>query len=352
MPETARKKAERQGLGPPSNKQAEGATRAASCRQTGRATSRGAHPAAARSSMLPPAQRRRLQNIVGATQGGAAVQREQQNGRTMVGSCAAGRVSLEHMENYCRDGFVLVRGLIAPHLVEAAVESVWRQMAGVPKSIEVDPWAKPERPRPQRNDPSTHPDGGWAGIVSGPEITAVFSQELIAAAAELARGYEAHSPFPSCDHQIAAPQQTLAINQFPPADRNIEWQWPGPHTDGGSGLRTTPRACRIQHMTYLTGPRPGQPGGGGTVAWPGSSRALEQVYMRDQQKYEWMADLGTHVASICETIQPVEVMPAAGDVLFFDIFTAHSGSTNLAPEPRLALNHKYGIQKGNVLNIT
>lgn len=48
--------------------------------------------------------------------------------------------------------------------------------------------------------------------------------------------------------------------------------------------------------------------------------------------------------------QPVEVIPKAGDVLFFDIMTCHSGSANIDSEPRLAFNHKYGVTKA--LNIT
>ena len=38
-------------------------------------------------------------------------------------------------------------------------------------------------------------------------------------------------------------------------------------------------------------------------------------------------------------------MPSAGDVLFFDILLSHSGSTNVAKQPRLALSHKYGIMQ-------
>ena len=78
------------------------------------------------------------------------------------------------------------------------------------------------------------------------------------------------------------------------------------------------------------------------MAWPGSSRKLEGLYMSDVQKYAWQRDLSKEVGGVCETIEPVEVMPRAGDVLFFDILTAHSGSSNIASEPRLALNHKYG----------
>ena len=38
----------------------------------------------------------------------------------------------------------------------------------------------------------------------------------------------------------------------------------------------------------------------------------------------------------------MEITPAAGDVVFYDIFCPHSGSSNLSAEPRIALNQKWG----------
>ena len=74
--------------------------------------------------------------------------------------------------------------------------------------------------------------------------------------------------------------------------------------------------------------------------------------MADKQKYEWNADLTKELGAVCEDIQPVAVTPAAGDVLFFDIMCGHTGGRNLAAEPRLALNHKYGISGSPTSNIT
>ena len=38
----------------------------------------------------------------------------------------------------------------------------------------------------------------------------------------------------------------------------------------------------------------------------------------------------------------MEITPAAGDVVFYDIFCPHGGSSNLSAEPRIALNQKWG----------
>jgi|EP01046_Picozoa_sp_COSAG06_P018421 hypothetical protein len=174
-----------------------------------------------------------------------------------------GLVTATELESYVRDGFVQCSGLVSAPIVDAAVDSMWEQMAGPPKTEEADPWAKDTRPRPQRGDRSSW--GGWAGVVDGPEIVAAFTPQLLAVAQVLADAYEAASPFASVQHPIGTPPQTLAINIFPVAASEegsgtpAEWKWPGPHTDG-AGERVEPRACRIQHMTYLTAS--GEHGGG------------------------------------------------------------------------------------------
>ena len=64
-----------------------------------------------------------------------------------------------------------------------------------------------------------------------------------------------------------------------------------------SGWRIAPRPLRIQMIAYITGPRPGGHGGGGTMAWPGSSRLLDQLHCTDPTKYQWLEDIsdeGTH----------------------------------------------------------
>ena len=225
-------------------------------------------------------------------------------------AAAGGLPTASQIEDYCRDGFVVVSGLVAAPIVAAAVDAMWQQMEGPPKSLEDDPWARDTRSRPRRSDRATW-GGSWAGIVDGPSICATFTPELLAVAETLANAYEAASPFPSVSHPIAAPPQTLAINIFPAQDAGAEWKWPDPHTDGG-GKHTTPRACRIQHMTYLTSS--GEHGGGGTVAWPGSSRGLESLYVSDAEKYARYEDLSKEVPEVCKAIQPVEVTPQAGDV--------------------------------------
>lgn len=211
---------------------------------------------------------------------------------------------MEQVESYIRDGFVVCSGLVPGAIVSTAVDAMWEQMSGPPKPLDGDPWAKDTRPRPKRNDRSSW--GGWAGIVNGPAIVATFTPQLIAVANALADAYEAASPFPSVKHPIGPPPQSLAINIFPAtADEGgakPEWQWPGPHTDG-AGERVEPRACRIQHMTYLQAS--GEHGGGGTVAWPGSSRQLESLYMTNKKVSRTLCQLKLGILAAFPSSMPV-----------------------------------------------
>ena len=236
------------------------------------------HPAA------PSSRRGRRLAVLGAHLSRGADEPAQRVGRVAGAPLVEGTsITAAQVEAYVRDGFVLCSGLVPTPVVAACEDALWAQMAGPPKPQEGDPWAKDDRPRPRRDDRDSW--GGWAGIVDGTAITDAFTPQLLAAAEFLANAYESASPFPSCDHAIVTPPQTLAINIFPNSDPEARWDWPGPHVDGAGNLPTEPRACRIQHMTYITAAgRPGEHAGGGTVAWPGSSRAAEALYMSDKKK--------------------------------------------------------------------
>lgn len=117
-----------------------------------------------------------------------------------------GLITSSQMEAYCRDGFVLCSGLVSAPIVDAAIDSLWQQMAGPPKMQDNDPWANEERARPRRGDRESW--GGWAGIVDGPAVVSSFTLELIAVANALADAYEAASPFRSASHTIKPPPQS------------------------------------------------------------------------------------------------------------------------------------------------
>jgi hypothetical protein len=104
-------------------------------------------------------------------------------------------------------------------------------------------------------------------VVDAPPILRTFTPECMLAAQILSSACEGASLYPMTQHPISPPTETLAINTFP-AEEGTVWTMPEPHTDTGEppgeGWKTVPKPVRLQHITYITGPAPGRPGGGGT----------------------------------------------------------------------------------------
>ena len=90
-------------------------------------------------------------------------------------------------------------------------------------------------------------------------------------------------------------------------------------------------------MTFLNDV---EPNGGGTVVWPGSHRKIAALARSNPDYYRPMWVLGEELykADIGEC---VEIVPQGGDVLFYHVFCAHSGSLNVTDYPRLAMNMKW-----------
>jgi len=128
-----------------------------------------------------------------------------------------------------------------------------------------------------------------------------------------------------------------AISVLPTA--NV-WEWPNPHIDHAiekDAYKTFPRPFRIGCLIYLNDiPRHA----GGTVVWPGSHRQLAALAAASPRRYEFLASLNRDIQKV-PLREPLEIIAAAGDVLFYDYLCAHAGSANVGTEPRLALNHKW-----------
>jgi ectoine hydroxylase-related dioxygenase (phytanoyl-CoA dioxygenase family) len=120
----------------------------------------------------------------------------------------------------------------------------------------------------------------------------------------------------------------------------LPWQWPLPHIDHALAkdcFKTFPPPFEVGCLVYLNqvGPH-----AGATVVWPGSHLQIEALAAANPRKYEYLSALNEDIGTL-SLRDPVEVTAAAGDVLFYHRFCAHSGSMNAGSEPRLALNHKW-----------
>lgn len=219
----------------------------------------------------------------------------------------------DQIASYLDEGYLLVSGLIPPATVRRAEAAMWRCMG-----------LSPDRPDEWPGDFPGH--AGYADA----EVTAVYTDALLTAAWQLSEGDLDRSRF-------RAPSSGYAINTFPTDEA---WAPHGPHIDHSikeHGHESFPAAFRLASMTFL---HDVAPHGGGTVVWPGSHKKVASLARSDPERYRAMWVLGGDLekAGIGEC---VEIVPRAGDVLFYHVFCVHSGSRNVSAYPRLAMNMKW-----------
>ena len=212
-------------------------------------------------------------------------------------------LTLEQIEFYAENGYLVVSGLI-PDEVSAAAEAmataaVTQQAAGS-TNLHMD-----EQP-----------------------IIKCYNPTLLAAAAQLGGGD------PASYHP---PQRAFLINTFPSTDA---WKWPNPHIDHAikdHGHKTFPYPFRLASMLFLNDVAPH---GGGTIVWPGSHKQIARLAESDPEKYEmmWVLNLALDQAGLNE---PIELTPKRGDILFYHCLCAHSGSQNTSHRIRLGINQKW-----------
>lgn len=288
----------------------------------------------------------------------------------------SGELSAAQVEAYCRDGFLVVSGLIPPNVYTAAADAMWAQMAAENRNCErvgsggrenireVDDRGRRSSPawmnRRDRPDSWTG-DGDWP-VKDNTAVMAIYTQEWLRAAQQLADAHAASALYPVVERpRVTKPSGGLAINRFPrhavgpypPAvgpypETSSESQPAGyvPHSDYGwrpgddvrhpGAWRDVRQLVYIQHFVYLQSS--GRPGGAGTLVWPGSHRALARAYVSSSTEGQrWMGpilpeDLSDVSAAAphnrviiraCEAegLTPVEVVSQPGDVLFHDLLT-------------------------------
>jgi ectoine hydroxylase-related dioxygenase (phytanoyl-CoA dioxygenase family) len=228
-------------------------------------------------------------------------------------------LSTDQFDHFRQCGYLVVPGIVPEDIAASAEEAVWRVLGKQP------------------DDPSTwHPHPPHSENFDDPALLATYTPEVLAVVEELAaigRNQELH------DGAYSQPTSGHCLNRFPQNDHS-EWPQPAPHVDHSipaDGHRTFPRAYRMAAMTYLTDC---VPQGGNTVVWPDAYHRLWDEAESDPVTYETMATFGKRVKEI-DIGEMVELVPSRGDVIFYDVMCAHSGSANISDRPRFALNWKW-----------
>lgn len=213
-----------------------------------------------------------------------------------------GVLSVEQKAQFEAQGYLLASGLIPAEIVAEARQELERQLKEAPEG-------KP--------------------FFGTKAANACYTETLCAAAAELGGEADIRPYYPV--------KSAFAIITLPGEG---EWSWPAPHIDHAiqkDGHHTFPRPFRLASMLYLSDIAQG---GGGTVVWPGSHRAIERLAQSDPAHYELMHTLNSELDK-AGLAAPVELTPKAGDILFYHYLCAHAGSKNTTSSPRLGLNHKW-----------
>ncbi|MBM3214146.1 hypothetical protein FJZ36_04445 [Candidatus Poribacteria bacterium] len=220
-------------------------------------------------------------------------------------------LSGDQVTHYREHGWVLVSGLIGDDIVASAAKTLWRLMNA--SADDPSGWVPTPSPSSHSRDPA---------------LLAIYTPEFLGAAAQLGGGDPA---------TYRAPGSMFPLNSWPTKE---PWRHHGPHIDHAireHGHRTFPLPVRVATMTYLNDV---SPHGGGTVVWSGSHTKIAALAESDRTRYEmmWRLNQDLHLAEIGE---PTELTPRLGDVLFYHILSAHSGSLNATETPRLAFNTKW-----------
>ncbi len=219
-------------------------------------------------------------------------------------------LSQQQIDQYHRDGFILVSDLISSEIVQNAKEKVLLYESA-PHSFK---------------EPGTEPR--MQDIENDRDVLACFTKATFDATVELCG--DSYS-------SIVAPTKITTVNVYP--GQNLD-NLPYPHVDHafkGDRHKIYPPPYRIATIIFFTDVGEG---GGGTVLWPGSHHQLDTLARSNPIRYSQLHDLYENF-DLVDFGETVNLTPKAGDVLFYHYLCAHSGSPNRSQQPRLAMNHKW-----------
>jgi len=278
-----------------------------------------------------------------------------------------GQLSEQTLEDYVRDGFAVIDGLIPEPVLAAAEAATWDLMAGVAPQVE-----PPRDPRTLvRGDCESWVEGMWAGLAVNAAINAAITPGFEYAAQQLISAMHAADPARP-PHTSGTPgavpaERMLFLNTFPQKQPPAADSWAFPpegHVDvslitldrmmgpDGPLIRPgeRPLVVTIQTIVYLT-TADGEEGGGATVVFPRSHRKLREMHS-DMWSAAWeqaepvdqlkiLEPISRAAGTVSREIKPLEVLPKRGRVVFYDTLCAHSGSANVQTTPRLAFAQKW-----------
>ncbi|HTE20355.1 MAG TPA: phytanoyl-CoA dioxygenase family protein [Armatimonadota bacterium] len=225
-------------------------------------------------------------------------------------------IDAEQREQFVRDGFVVVRGLIPGDLAAATAERLLQ-------ALEVDP-----------ADPAT-----WNGKAVTADLAVIALTEPCrtdaverAAEALVGSGFVPGLAFsPYLDSRGVQPNVIrgyIPVLRFPEPGPPVFERPTGFHIDGMHATTLWPDKHFLVVFAYLTDTAAH---GGATAVLPGSHRQVFEHWVRAGHP-------GSTVPPDLEYAEPVAVPGGVGDVIFMHYLTVHSGTTNRSDRIRVGLN--------------
>lgn len=221
-------------------------------------------------------------------------------------------------EQFVREGYLMVSGLLPPKLVAETLSQLC-------SSMQIDP-----------DNSST-----WVDKPSFPSDKEVLDTTVQARTAEFESVVEqltgsdflrgvCFSPFLEWNHLPAECLGYIPVLTYPTAgEKKLE---PGSfHIDGGKYVTTYPERYVLAVMAYLTDVNEY---GGATAVLPGSHRQVFKRWLQDNHKPEEPFA----VVPDLKYSDPTAIVAKAGDVCFMHYLLVHSGSANHAETIRIGLN--------------
>lgn len=228
------------------------------------------------------------------------------------------RLSDAQREQFIRDGYVIVPGL----LPEEAVTSTRGQLLSATGM--------------RQEDPATWNRQATVLFDLCPLTTECWTDELLDVSTELAgphiyRG-QLFSPYRESQGLDPYTVGYVPVLNYPtPGPEEFE-EPDGYHLDGMHRTTLFPNLLYLVVFAYLTDV-PAY--GGATAAWPGSHRKLFQHWLG--RETDGNGSIPDHTPDI-DLGRPIPMLGHAGDVIFMHYLLAHSGSANHANQIRIGLN--------------
>ena len=221
-------------------------------------------------------------------------------------------------EQFVREGYLVVSGLLPPELVAETLLQLCT-------SMKIDP-----------DNPTT-----WVDKPSFPSDKSVLETTIQARTDEFESVVEqltgsdflrgvCFSPFLEWNHLPAECTGYIPVLTYPTVgEKNLE---PGGfHIDGGKYVTTYPERYALAVMAYLTDV---SEYGGATAVLPGSHRQVFKRWFAENHKPEEPFA----VVPDLEYADATAIVAKAGDVCFMHYLLVHSGSANHADTLRIGLN--------------